>query len=335
MPSRIVRSCLPALVAVVLSTLVCEGALGALLPIGGPWVAWTTTAGDELMLHHIRAGITKSVAAETPANVEVSGSYVKYETVPGAAFGLTLLGVEDRVKIYDALSDTQITVGENPTLAYYSDSKSVLSDQYVVYDRSYNKPEIRDWVTNSVTIPVVNLSGNIPSSDLIRSKNFLSLETELHLFDIETLADIVITEGSGINGIQIDDSTIVWQMLDKSAPDFRDWDTEIFAYDMRSGIVRQVTDNDVDDRAPQISGDNIVWTTTVANGETEIYYETTGFSVGGRLLGGISHELIDLTEATFLPAQVAVVAIPEPASLVLMSLTTLAALGRRRASRRA
>lgn len=282
---------------------------------GGPWVARTTTSRDEVMYRHIRSDVTRTIAVDQPGNLNVVGSYIKYETpgsvnLEGPSF-VVLSDLQSRIKIYDALTDTLIDVGDDPLLGYHNDRKSVMSDQYVAYDRSFRNPLV---VTASI--------------------NPLPEVTELRLFDIVNLTDILITEGSGISGIVMDDDTLVWQMLDKSAPDPEDWDLEIFAYSFRSGTVRQVTDNKVDDFSPQVSGDTILWTTNLPKGGTEIFYETTDYYPESPLFppggGIIMMDGLQGFSTPFPPAGVVEAVVPEPAGAVLMSIAGLAAINRRR-----
>ncbi len=296
---------------------------------GGPWAAWTTTAQDELILHHIRTGETRTLATDAPVNIELDGRYVKYVTSQAQSssslvrrFGVVDLSkspFESRVRVYDIVSDTTITVGDDPSLGYHRDFESVLSDQYVAYNRSFQNPF-------SIPIPQVH-PFRPPPPEL----------TELRLFDLDTQIDLLVTDGRGIAGLQIDDTTLVWQMLDTSAALEEDWDLEIFTYDILRGILRQVTDNNVDDLAPQVSGENIVWTTRLANGETEIFYERS-VTVPQMVTLPFPPDLVLIKSSAFAPAsqpaQVVVAVVPEPASLMLMSLAGLFPLGRRRSRRR-
>ncbi len=290
---------------------------------GGPWVVWTTTNENELMMHHVYRGETRSVAADTPFNIESTGNHVKYETfvqVPLSVGSFIGTRFANRIRVYDALTDTMIEIGEDPDLGFHRDASSVMSDGYVAYNRS-----LRDPFNLGTTGPV----------------NPLPEVTELRLFDLDTLDDILVTEGSRIGGIFMDDDTLVWHMLDKSSPDREDWDLEIFAYDLRRGRLRQVTDNNVDDLAPQVSGGTIVWTTQLADGNTEIYAETYDQYVAGTKVAGYL-DLVDLRERfeTFSVSEdevirPAVAAVPEPAALACLSITGLSVLGRRRTHRRA
>lgn len=261
----------------------------------GPWAAWTTIGG-ELTVHHVRQGITRTLDVEDPFSVDVSGTYVKYEAkqvVPDSP-------LESRLYVHDIINDTTIEVGESDALGYHRDSRSVLDDHYLGYQRFFNNPSI---VTN-VYPPMPEFS-------------------ELRIFDLEEMTDILVTEGSAIGSVFINDDMIVWQMLDTSSPDRDDWDYEIFSYDIRRDSLRQVTDNDVDDLAPKISGDTIVWTTRLADGTTDIYAETYDHYVGGTLVDGYLDEVERQPPVSVLnPGDLIVTTalLPEPASLALFSL---------------
>lgn len=302
----------------------------------GTTVAWGTTAQNELVLHDISTGTTRSVSAESPTNIEVSGPYVKYET-PAGSGNLMLdstLQVDmtykfaERVMVYDTVSDTTIAVGDNPALGYYRDTQSELSGQYVAYNRSFINP-VHMCETASIKMwpPIPKL-------------------TELRLFDIDTMTDILITEGRGIAGLQVDDTTFVWEMFDTSAPSHLDWDLEIFAYDILTDTIRQVTDNKIDDFAPQISGDLIAWQSTLPDGKTEVFYEVTTEhfvlkSDSDPMLYSIGDPLACLStsckqDISGLPAsdpEVVVMAVPEPASVLLISIVGLAGINRRKMRR--
>ncbi len=304
-----------------------NGATNALaVAMGRHWAGWTTLSQDEVVLRHIRTGETRTLAADAPVNIELAGRYVKYVTSQAknsssliGSFGdvdLSFSGFESRVRVYDIVSDTTITVGDDPSLGFHRDFQSVLSDQYVAFNRSFINP---------LSLPVTSVFPPQPWPTEI---------TELRLFDLDTLTDILVTDGQGIEGLQIDGNTLIWQMLDTSAPLRADWDLEIFAYDIVGGVLRQVTDNDVDDFAPQISGDNIVWTARSANGETDIFLETfVSVPQGVSLLGG-DREIGGLFSESQ-PATAVVAAVPEPASAALMSVAGVLALGRSRSRRRA
>jgi hypothetical protein len=286
---------------------------------GGPWVAWSTLDKDKVELYRIRTEERRSLDAHAPINLDSSGQYVKYETSGGQKWysgGIAAhidIDYESRVFVYDALADTTTEVGMDPSLGYHRDFGSILSDEHVVYTRSFSPPFIP---INKPVLPALN---------------------ELRLFSLTDDTDILITEGRGIEGLQISGNTLVWQMLDTSAPSINDWDLEIFTYDILHRTLRQITDNNVDDSAPQVGGDLIAWTTTYGNGQTEIYYETLEWSFSGG--GVIGFDPVVVLDPPFIPfntrqtaesAAVVAAAVPEPASAMLLSIVGIAAINRRR-----
>lgn len=283
---------------------------------GGPWAAWNTITGDELVIHHVNQGITRTLDINGAYQLDVAGSNIKYEVASPHEDS----PFESRVYVYDAEIETTIEVGVDDTLDFYDDSMSVLDDHYVAYSRSLWDP-----------------SGPVTSTYYGRVPRH---STELRLFDIYDLTDILVTEGLGISDIYMNDDMLVWKMLDQSAPSMFDWDYEIFAYDIVGGTIRQVTDNNVDDKSPQVDGDLIVWETLLANGSTEIIYEKTFetfmFDVTVPVLEPVTFNPIAGLPITTLrtverskPALVAA-AVPEPASALLLSAAGLAIAGRRR-----
>ena len=219
---------------------------------------------------------------------------------------------ESRILVYDALADTTTEVGTDPSLGYHRDFGSVLSDEHVAYTRSFTSP---------FSMGITQVYPSQPQAPALN---------ELRLFSLTDDTDILITEGRGIEGLQISGNTLVWQMLDTSAPSINDWDLEIFTYDIVQGTLRQITDNNVDDSAPQVGGDLIAWTTTYGNGQTEIYYETLEWSFGGGVIGLDTFEPVFFTEQTAESGAVVAAAVPEPASVMLLSIAGLTALNRRR-----
>ncbi|MEZ6189769.1 MAG: hypothetical protein R3C45_00580 [Phycisphaerales bacterium] len=307
------------------------------IAFGGTWAAWTirssgdtlpwTFHDDKLRVHNVQTGETRTIDATAPVNVQVSGQYVKYDTSAGNKnpsldlINLSNSSYESRVMVYDTASDTTIMVGDDPGVEYYRDMQSEISGQYVAYVRSFQDP-IRTVITN--VYPPQPLSPDL---------------RELRLFDLDTMTDILVTEGKGIAGLQIDETTLVWQMLDTSAPNEDDWDLEIFAYDILTDTIRQVTDNNIDDRNPQISGDTIVWTGTLANGEHEIFYETPDVElvlpitpVLSPIVGLPDYDPGTLPTPRYTGGGV-VVAVPEPAGAVLVLLSGLVVINRRRSAR--
>jgi len=279
----------------------------------GDQAVWTTTSADEIVWYDVTSGTTRSVPADSPKHIDISGGYVKY-TTSSPSFqtfndgNIRFVGAQTEIHVYDTRTDQLISVGDPGH--FNTDIMSEISDGYIVFNRAPRNP-FRDF----------------PSPHSLPNPRI----TELHLFDIATLSDEVIAEGSNIDGIQFNGDTVVWQMLDKSAPLKEDWDLEIFAYDFVGGTVRQVTDNDVDDKSPQISGDTIIWTVDLPGRGTEIFYETASSFI---LTDALLPETLDsppmMSGGAISTAHVAVASLPEPASVCVLAFTGLLTMSRAR-----
>ncbi len=307
------------------------------LVFDGDWAVWTS---GQIVMNNVKTGEYQTLDTNSAARrIEVSDGYVKYEepqrwdfdrritepldggltpvdsgpivigdTQSNSAFISVLPTASEnigaRVKVYDTATQTLMTMGEGAGLDYYSDSNAVLDGHYVAYERSFVYPRLGGvWLpfTDDYEPPVYD-------------------PNQLRLFDIETQEDILITDAGSFGGLCIDGYKLVFHMRDPAAGEGTDGDYEIFEYNILTEELRQVTDNDVNDMSPKISGNTIVWSSFSDDFERDIFCETNALSM-------FPH--IPPTGVTNGPAAT-VVMVPEPASAMLLGLSGLMVIRRGR-----
>ncbi|MGJ3251885.1 MAG: cadherin-like domain-containing protein [Elainellaceae cyanobacterium] len=116
---------------------------------------------------------------------------------------------------------------------------------------------------------VVDISGSsILWNTITAGPNGSTLPQEVFFYNGLTGASIQLSNGNGNNSAAaISDSLVIWNQYDGN-------DYEVFAYEIATGMTRQLSNNDVDDVVPigGLSGSNAIWNRINENGKAQVFF---------------------------------------------------------------
>lgn len=210
--------------------------------VSGNYLVWTQSSS--IKLYDIINGVTSDVSHGL--SPWISGNWISYQE-----FG------NEMALYYDIRIDStsEIASGRAPTR---------VSDDYFVYTRyETDRNEIRlqgrggEWLDKQVSTGGTN-------------KNLVGLSGDYVLFSVDSGDDRTMNDFLVLYDCATDTTTVIAKNVNRHEEPSMDGncivysgydgdDYEIYLYEIDSGHITQLTDNDTSDRYPKIRGDRIVW----------------------------------------------------------------------------
>jgi Cadherin-like len=229
--------------------------------ISGSRVVWHGNGGSdagtdsEIFFYDAATGMTKQLTtnSQDDFHAKISGDYIVW-TGKGGSDG----GTDTEVFFYSIKKDTvQQLTANSLSEGNVSGSATAISGSRAVWEGQ------GIWVYNDETSETKQISGaefgNSPqiSGDYVTWSGYATpSETQIYLYNLSTNNKITLGElGFGDSTPQLSGSNVTWMGSDKVNGASQDW--EIFFYD--GTTTTRLTNNNLDDYYPQISGSKILW----------------------------------------------------------------------------
>lgn len=214
---------------------------GTDLAISGNLVAWATTYDKGGVMLYDGKNKTSLLKA-TAKDIQIVGNKLVWTAAPGAGGQQ-----KNEIYIYNGKQPVQLTVGGN-------DKSPQLSGDYLVYQDASGSVRLYNTTNGNSRV----LSTGTSNSDAKIDNNIAVWRSgdDVMLYNIANGVSLNLTSfianNSANTAPQVAGNYVVWSGNDGS-------DTEIYLYNINTGVTNKLTNNSTNDSDVRIAGNSIVW----------------------------------------------------------------------------